>query len=200
MDDYYNILGVNRSASQEEIKRAYRKSAHAHHPDKGGEQERFKKVNEAYQVLSDPQKRAAYDQFGKLGADGSRAGGAGSGAGFEDFGFGAEGFNFGFGGGLGDIFENFFGSALATVTTQLPIRLDQAVLGDTVQFQFQSERLELRIPAGIQDGTQFRFRGKGMAMRGGRRGDLIVAVKVEIPRRLSREERRLWEELRRSRS
>lgn len=199
-ENYYEILGVSKNASSAEIKRAYRKLAHEHHPDKGGEHERFKKVNEAYQILSDPQKRTAYDQFGKAGADGSRSGGGG---GFDGFDFGGSrgreggfGFDFG-GGGLGDIFESFFGQAMATITTELPIRLDQAVLGDTIRFRIQQDSLELRIPPGTQDGTQFRFRGKGMALRNGGRGDLIVAVRVSIPQRLSRQERRAWEELRR---
>ena len=208
-ENYYEILGVSKNASSAEIKRAYRKLAHEHHPDKGGEHERFKKVNEAYQILSDPQKRTAYDQFGKAGADGSRAGGEGGfGSGFGGFssegGFGGSrgreggfGFDFGGGGGLGDIFESFFGQAMATITTELPIRLDQAVLGDTIRFRIQQDSLELSIPPGTPDGTQFRFRGKGMALRNGGRGDLIVAVRVSIPRRLSREERRVWEELRR---
>ncbi len=198
-ENYYEILSVAKNASTAEIKRAYRKLAHEHHPDKGGEHERFKKVNEAYQVLSDPQKRAAYDQFGKAGADAARAGGGGGFSGF-DFGTsqgGGGGFGFEFGGGgLGDIFESFFGQALATITTELPIRLDQAVLGDIIRFRVQQDALELTVPSGTQDGTQFRFRGKGMALRNGARGDLIVAVRVAIPRRLSREERRLWEELR----
>jgi DnaJ-class molecular chaperone len=86
---------------------------------------------------------------------------------------------------------------MATITTELPIRLDQAVLGDTIRFRIQQDSLELRIPPGTQDGTQFRFRGKGMALRNGGRGDLIVAVRVSIPQRLSRQERRAWEELRR---
>src|SRR3989344_5789114 len=199
-ENYYEILGVSKNASSAEIKRAYRKLAHEHHPDKGGEHERFKKVNEAYQILSDPQKRAAYYQFGKAGADGSRSAGEGGSGGVGDFGFSARGGSafggdFG-GGGLGDIFESFFGQAMATIPTELPIRLDQAVLGDTIRFRIQQDSLELSIPPGTPDGTQFRFRGKGMALRNGGRGDLIVAVRVSIPRRLSRQERRAREELR----
>lgn len=62
--DYYSILGVQKGASEDEIKKAFRRLAHEHHPDKGGDQQKFKDVNEAYQVLGDKQKRATYDQFG----------------------------------------------------------------------------------------------------------------------------------------
>ncbi|GBD33943.1 Chaperone protein DnaJ [bacterium HR34] len=94
--DYYSILGVSRDASQEEIKRAYRRLAHKYHPDKGGDEEKFKEINEAYQVLSDPEKRAQYDKFGTTF---EYAGNAGRGQeGFSGFGgFDFENFNGGFG-------------------------------------------------------------------------------------------------------
>ncbi len=103
-EDYYDILGVSKDASQEEIKKAYRKKAHKHHPDKGGDEEKFKKVNQAYQVLSDEKKRKQYDQFGKAGAKG-RGGFGGRGGGFQGNFQGAE-FN---AEDLGDIFGEFFG-------------------------------------------------------------------------------------------
>ncbi len=106
--DYYNILGVSKNASQDEIKKAFRKLAHEHHPDKkGGDDKRFKEVSEAYTVLSDTQKRAQYDRFGDTGA------GSSGGAGFEGFdfgGFGGQGGGFQFDmGDLGDIFGDIFG-------------------------------------------------------------------------------------------
>ena len=97
-EDYYDILGISKNASQEEIKKAYRKKAHKHHPDKGGDEEKFKKVNEAYQVLSDEKKRKQYDQFGKAGAKGRS--GFGGREGFQGASFNAE--------DLGDIFGEFF--------------------------------------------------------------------------------------------
>lgn len=117
--DYYNILGVNKNASKDEIKKAFRKLAHEHHPDKtGGDDTKFKEVNEAYSVLSDDTKRAQYDQFGSAGPGfgGSGQGGQGYGGfdGFDFSGFGGQGFG-GFGGGdgvefdLGDIFGGIFG-------------------------------------------------------------------------------------------
>lgn len=95
--DYYEILGVARTASQAEIKKAYRRLARQHHPDVSEDadaDERFKEISEAYEVLSDEQKRAKYDRFGHAGVRGTGAGG------FEDFGFG----------GVADIFEEFFGA------------------------------------------------------------------------------------------
>lgn len=109
--DYYQTLGVARGASADEIKKAYRKLAHTHHPDKkGGDEAKFKEINEAYQVLSNKEKRAQYDQFGETFAQGGSGGGGGFG-GF-DFGRGFEGFsngNFHFEGGFEDIFSDIFG-------------------------------------------------------------------------------------------
>jgi molecular chaperone DnaJ len=114
--DYYNILGVSRDASDDEIKKAYRKLAHQHHPDKsGGDEARFKEVNEAYQVLSDREKRSQYDQYGQTFEQAQQQGGFGGFEGFRDFSSFADGFEFNFGGGgrgqggfsdiFGDIFE-----------------------------------------------------------------------------------------------
>jgi len=101
MNNPYETLGVEKTATAEDIKRAYRKKAHEHHPDKdSGNEDEFKKVNAAYQVLSDDEKRSQYDQFGDT-FDGAGAGGS---SGFGGFNVNAEDF-----GGVGDIFEQFFG-------------------------------------------------------------------------------------------
>ncbi len=120
MEDYYKILGVSRDASQEEIKKAYYKLAHKYHPDKGGDEQKFKEINEAYQVLGNKEKRAQYDRYGRV-FEGAQTGGFGEGQGFswQDFaqnfqnqGFGNQGFgDFGFDFNdfdLGDILEDFF--------------------------------------------------------------------------------------------
>ncbi len=109
--DYYHILGVTKSATDDEIKKAYRKLAHQYHPDKpGGNEAKFKEINEAYQVLSDKARRTHYDRFGNAesGSNGFGGfGGFGNGAGFEGFGFDPSQ-GFGDMGDLGDVFESFF--------------------------------------------------------------------------------------------
>src|SRR4051812_13275130 len=106
--DYYEILGVAREATAEEMKAAYRKQAIKWHPDKNqgnkDAEEKFKELNEAYSVLGDPEKRKLYDQYGHAGVGAGPAGGAGG------FGGGAGGFDFG---GLGDIFGDIFGDAFS---------------------------------------------------------------------------------------
>lgn len=120
--DYYNILGVGKDASDDEIKKAYRKLAHKYHPDKsGGDEARFKEVNEAYQVLSDKEKRSQYDQFGQTFEQAQAGGGFRGFEGFRDFSSFAEGFGFNFGSdarggrtgfsGFEDIFGDIFEQA-----------------------------------------------------------------------------------------
>ncbi len=118
MKDYYQILGVDRNASTEEIKKAYRKLAHKYHPDKGGDEKKFKEIAEAYQVLSNKEKRAQYDKFGRVFEGGQGFGGFNQGFGgfgkdfggfdFGNFGRGGkEGFGFGL--GIEDLIDEFFG-------------------------------------------------------------------------------------------
>lgn len=137
--DYYEILGVSKTASADEIKKAFRRAAIESHPDRGGDEEKFKEVNEAYEVLKDPAKRQRYDQFGHTGV-----GGNGSGGGFE--GFNSGNINFDFGDlGLGDIFSSFFGGGNSRgggqtgrpnrgrdVETRVEINFKQAVFGTEV--------------------------------------------------------------------
>jgi molecular chaperone DnaJ len=111
--DYYEVLGVSKGASADEIKKAFRKAAVQHHPDKeGGDETKFKEINEAYEVLKDQQKRQRYDQFGHAGVGGASGGGGGYSGGNPFEGFGGQNVHFDFGdGGLGDIFGQFFGGA-----------------------------------------------------------------------------------------
>ena len=106
--DYYDILGISKSASADEVKKAFRKLAVKYHPDKGGDETKFKEINEAYEVLKDSSKRQRYDQFGHAGVGGN---GAGAGAGGNPFNGGqGQNVHFDFGDlGLGDIFSSFFG-------------------------------------------------------------------------------------------
>lgn len=145
MKDYYQTLGVSRSASEEEIKKAYRKLAHQHHPDKpGGDEARFKEINEAYQVLSDKEKRARYDRYGSAEGPQMPGGGQGFPGGFT-WDFGGQGFPGGGGfsdlGDIGDIFETFFGGGRgpgrggrtyrrgADIETEISITLSEAFHG-----------------------------------------------------------------------
>ena len=190
MDDYYKILGVEKTASEDEIKRAFRKKAHEFHPDKGGDEAQFKKVNEAYQTLSDSSKRKQYDTFGSAGPA-SGGGGFGGFGGFEQGDFSSSGFGFG---GFADIFQDMFGAAMANMQAEVQISVPQAVLGDVVDLRVGNDQVKLTIPAGTQDGTTIVFRGKGKQYRGGR-GDLTIILRVIIPRRVSRKERELYEQL-----
>jgi molecular chaperone DnaJ len=114
-EDFYKVLGVEKSANADDIKKAYRKLAGQNHPDRGGDAEKFKKINEAYQVLSDTEKRAQYDQYGQTFDQAQRQGGFNGAAGgnpFEGFGGGFGGFNGANGGvefDMGDIFSDLFG-------------------------------------------------------------------------------------------
>src|SRR5688572_29904357 len=133
--DYYEVLGIGKSATEDEVKKAFRKAAVEHHPDKGGDETKFKEVNEAYEVLSNPDKRKRYDQFGHAGV-GSSASGGGNPFG----GFGGQEVHFDFGDlGLGDIFSSFFGGGSGStrrqtsrgrdVETAIELTFEQAVFG-----------------------------------------------------------------------
>lgn len=145
--DYYEVLGVSKSASADEIKKAFRKAAIEHHPDKGGDETKFKEINEAYEVLKDPSKRQRYDQFGHAGVGGAAGGNPFEG--FGGFGNGQE-MHFDFGDlGLGDIFSSFFGGGSSQsarrsnrgrdVETNIDITFEQAVFGTEVDLRLQLE-------------------------------------------------------------
>ncbi len=149
MKDYYKILGVERSASEEEIKKAFRRLAHQHHPDRGGDEKKFKEINEAYQILSNKEKRERYDRFGTTfeapGAGSWWSQGSPFGRGFDfseffrqkgkdgDAPFGGQSFDF----DLNDIFDSFFGAATQTqrrkkgadIRVDLEISLEEAFSG-----------------------------------------------------------------------
>jgi molecular chaperone DnaJ len=146
--DYYEILGVSKTASPDEIKKAFRRAAVEHHPDRGGNEEKFKELNEAYEVLKDEAKRKRYDQFGHAGVGSSAASDAGNP--YAGFGGGAQSVNFDFGDlGLGDIFENFFGGGGRgqqqrqahgrDVETKVEISFEQAIFGTDVELNLSLE-------------------------------------------------------------
>ena len=178
--DYYQTLGVQRNADATEIKKAYRKLAGKHHPDKGGNEAEFKKIQEAYEGLSDPQKRQMYDQFGTV--DPQQTGG-----------FGPQGFSFNFGQGgspFDDIFSQF-GTGGGGFRHQqrnpdaklnLNISLEQAYTGTDVHIQSGNINEIVNVPAGISNGSRIRVSGKGHSrFRELPPGDLIITVVIQTP-------------------
>ena len=177
--DYYETLGVARNASDEDLKKAYRRSAMKHHPDRNPDDkvalEAFKECKEAYEVLSDPGKRRMYDQQGHAAFE-HGMGGGGPGAGFGD---------------MGDIFERDGDDLHCDV----PIRISQAALGDTVRVPTLGGEVELRIPFETQTGKVFRLRDKGVkSVRSRAPGDLYCKVVVETPVNLTAEQRQILEQ------
>jgi DnaJ-class molecular chaperone len=186
--DYYKILGVEKNASQDEIKKAFRKLAHEHHPDKKtGNADKFKEANEAYGVLSDPQKRQQYDTFGSAGP---QMGGSGFG-GFnaQDFGgFDFSQFSGGFGQGgvefdLNDILGSMFGGGRArqrrgrNILVDVELSFKESIFGADRELNVR-KGLKVHIPAGIEDGETVRLSGAGEAVEGGISGDLHVRIHV----------------------
>lgn len=182
--DYYDILGVEKSASQSDIKKAYRKLALKYHPDKSDEpdaEDKFKEINEAYQVLSDEKKRQTYDQFGHAAFQGG-AGGSAGGAGGPFGGFQSGPFTWTYtskGGGQDpfqeydfqdpfEIFEQFFGAGFGQAAgfggarrrrTRYSLTIDfmEAVKGTEKEVEINGDKKKITIPAGADDGTRIRF-------------------------------------------
>jgi len=195
--DYYKILGVKKGADKEEIKKSYRKMAHECHPDKkGGDENKFKELNEAYQVLSSEEKRAQYDQYGQVFEGGS--------GGHRQHDSGGAGFDFSdiFGGGFGsnnDIFEDFFGSFggqktkssgfnfRTWSTMELSISLTQAILGGPIEINTNVGKIKMEIPAGIQSGEAVRYQGGAI--------NIVFVIKIKTPRNISKKAKELLEEL-----
>lgn len=267
--DYYEVLGISKDASADEIKKAFRRAAVQHHPDKeGGSEEKFKEVNEAHDVLKDAQKRQRYDQFGHAGVGGAAGGGAGGGNPFEGFGGQAGGFDFG--ADLGDIFGQFFGGGGQQrrqapqrgrdVEVGLQLTFEEAVFGIEHELELdindncshchgstvepghemktcstchgagqqtrvmntmfgaiqqsvpcetchgrgkvpekvctvcrgqgterRKQKVSLKVPAGIDDGSTIRLSGRGEAIADGEKGDLYVNIRVKAHKHFTRE-------------
>lgn len=188
--DYYQVLGVEPGAGDTEIKTAYRRLARKYHPDvskEAGAEERFKAINEAYEALRDPAKRAAYDQLRARGyrpgddiqpPPGGFSGGRHGGTDFEEIFAGG-----GAAGGFSDFFESLFGqrrtaaggAARASASrgesrAKLAVPLEAVYLGSSVRINVNNRTLEVRIPKGVKPGQVIRLAGQG------ERGDLLLEV------------------------
>lgn len=172
--DFYEILGVTKSATKEELKKAYRKMALKYHPDRNKEadaESKFKEVNEAYEILSNDQKRASYDQFGHQAFDPSSGFGGSANAGrsgpftytYTNSGGGPGNFGFGDFSDPFDIFESFFGGGNPFGRAQqkphysLRIKFMEAVKGTQKTIIHQGKTYEVKIPIGADNGTRIRF-------------------------------------------
>jgi curved DNA-binding protein len=203
--DYYQTLGVSKTAAQDEIKSSFRKLARKFHPDtaedKKTAEEKFKEINEAYEVLGDPEKRRKYDEFGanwEHGAPPPR-GNWQQGGGFPG---GDEGVDFEFGGtGFSDFFEQMFGARRAgsgrggfsnapqrgnDIEADILVTIEEAFHGSTRQISFrrsnspQAQTYTVKIPKGVRDGQRIRLAGQGGAgAAGGGAGDLYLRVKFQ---------------------
>ena len=209
--DYYQILGVSRDADKSDIKQAYRKLARQYHPDVNKDanaEEKFKEVNEAYEVLKDSEKREAYDRFGANWKHGQQ---------FDESGFGGfqGGFQGGFSGGdFSDFFESIFGGGFqqpggspfqqrprqrrgADQQLKLDITLEEAFNGGTKTIQFakapgspEMKKLKINIPKGVSSGQKIRLAKQGQASAsGGEPGDLYLEMNI-LPHKLFRLEDR----------
>ncbi|OGW64677.1 MAG: hypothetical protein A3H49_12980 [Nitrospirae bacterium RIFCSPLOWO2_02_FULL_62_14] len=211
--DYYDILGVNRSATADDIKKAYRKLARQYHPDlhagarKGEMEKKFKELNEAHEVLGDPETRKKYDRHGhrwqEAEAYEKARQQAGAGHGFGGGRHAGPEFTTGQGFDFGDVFENLFGGRARGGTgfrggaapgqdleTEARLTLREVLTGVTRRVavtepggpngRTQSRTIDIKIPAGVQDGTRVRVPGKGGPGRGGgKHGDLYLRVHIE---------------------
>jgi curved DNA-binding protein len=216
--DYYKILGVNKNATQDEIRAAYRKLARKHHPDLNPDDKeankRFQQINEANEVLSDPEKRKKYDQYGKdwqhaeafekaqqeAGRHGRAQGAGGFAGGFSGNPFGAEDFEPGEG-GFSDFFESLFGGGGGRrgagsrakfrgedYHAELQISLEEAASTHQRILTVNGRNIRITIPAGVENGQVIRLKGHGApGANGGPAGDLYITFVIPEDPRWTRE-------------
>ena len=224
--DYYKILGVDKTIPQKDVKKAYLKRAKQFHPDLHPDdpkaQAKFQALQEAYNVISDPEKRKKYDQYGEQWKQAEQfqgfGGGAGGGNPFGGFDF--SGFGSG-GGGFSDFFENLFGrkgqqgggfggfqgfgnSSARTSTGEMSatvtIDLYTALLGGEVILSLSNgQKVKMKVKPETQPGTKVRLRGKGYDRGDGTFGDLVITYQVKLPTNLTEQQRQLLRQMQVSR-
>ena len=227
--DYYKILGVDKTIPQKDVKKAYLKRAKQFHPDLHPDdpkaQAKFQALQEAYDVIGDPEKRRKYDQYGEQWkqADAFNAGGFGGGAGGANpfGGFDFSQFTSGSGGGFSDFFENLFGrrgqqgggfggfqgfsggasrqarTSSGEMNATVSIDLYTALLGGEVMITLSNgQKVKMKIKPETQPGTKVRLRGKGYDRGDGTFGDLIITYQVKLPTNLTERQKQLLQEMR----
>lgn len=215
--DYYKILGVDKNIPQKDVREAYRKRAKMFHPDLNPNdpkaKAKFQALNEAYDVIGDPEKRKKYDQYGEHWKEaenfqGSQGGfnWGGAGSPFDGFDFSS----FSGGGGFSSFFQELFGGGgrsrstknstrqnVGEMTANVNIDLYTALLGGEVIVQLSSgTKLKLKIKPETQPGTKVRIRGKGYNRGDGTYGDLIITYNVTLPKNLTERQKSLLQQMR----
>lgn len=218
--DYYKILGVDKNIAQKDVKRAYLKRAKQFHPDLHPDdpkaKAKFQMLNEAYEVINDPEKRKKYDQYGEHWKEAdayNAAGGAGGSYYYKGGGSPFEGFDFsGFsqgGGGFSDFFKDLFGTAgrsrggksrmrqnSGEMHANVNIDLYTALLGGEVLLQLcNGSKVKLKVKPETQNGTKVRLRGKGYDRGDGTIGDMIITYNVMLPTNLSERQKNLLRQM-----
>lgn len=211
--DYYKILGVDKNIPQKDVKRAYLKRAKQFHPDLHPDdpkaKAKFQALNEAYEVINDPDKRQKYDRYGEHWREASDfAGGGAQGNAQYGYSYGAgspfEGFNFSQGGGFSDFFKDLFGGPkkarqrqnTGEVNATVNIDLYTALLGGEVLLQLSNgSRIKMKVRPETQNGTKVRLRGKGYDRGDGTIGDMIVTYNVKLPTNLSEHQKDLLRQM-----
>lgn len=180
--DPYKVLGVDRNTNESDLKKAYKSKAMKHHPDRGGDEAKFKELNEAYDILKDPQKKAAYDRYGTT--DMHRQGG--------------DNFTYNFNGDINDIFNNFFGGGSpfgrastfrsnprnVDINIEATLELEDVYNGKSLIASYRlpngrQESVNIDIPPGVEHNNMIRFSGLGAdTISNAPRGDLIVRIKI----------------------
>ena len=222
--DYYKILGVDKTIPQKDVKKAYLKRAKQFHPDLHPDdpkaQAKFQALQEAYNVISDPEKRKKYDQYGEQWKqaeqfEGFGRGSAGGGNPFGGFDF--SGFGTGGAGGFSDFFENLFGrkgqqgggfggfqgfggssprTSTGEMSANVTIDLYTALLGGEVILSLSNgQKVKMKVKPETQPGTKVRLRGKGYDRGDGTFGDLVITYQVKLPTNLTEQQKQLLHQM-----